>query len=132
MSSESDVRRPTVAVLGASRERAKYGNKSVRAHVAAGYDVYPVNPHVEEVEGLPCVGSLADVPVERLDRITVYVPPAIGLTLLDEIAAANAEEVWFNPGSESPPLLRRARELGLDPITACSIVDVGRSPAEFP
>lgn len=127
----SDESRPSVAVIGASRDRSKYGNKSVRAHLAEGYRVFPVNPHADEVEGLPCVGSLAEVPVERLDRISVYVPPAIGLTLLEEIADAGAREVWFNPGSESPELLERARALGIEPILACSIVDVGHSPGEF-
>ncbi len=124
-------KKPTVAILGASNDRKKYGNKSVRAHLAQGYDVYPVNPKEKTIEGLPCYRSLADVPVEHLDRISVYLPPHIGLKLLPEIAAANAEEVWFNPGSESQELFEAANEMGIKPILACSIVDVGRMPDEF-
>lgn len=119
-------------MIGAGPERRKFGNKSVRAHAAAGYTVYPVHPTAETVEGLPAYRSVADVPVERLDRVTVYLPPAVGLTVLPAIAAKNPGEVWFNPGAESPEVLAEARRLGLNAIPACSIVDLGLSPAQFP
>jgi predicted CoA-binding protein len=124
--------RPTVAILGASADRRKFGNKSVRAHLRGGYDVYPVNPRADEIEGLRVYRSLADVPVEQLDRISVYLSPEVGLNLLPEIAGKGAREVWFNPGSESPELLGKARALRLNVVTACSIVDVGMRPDELP
>jgi predicted CoA-binding protein len=124
-------RRPTVAVLGASRDRAKYGNMSVRAHLEAGYDVYPVNLHAREIEGRPAYPDLASVPVARLDRISIYLPPDVTRRMLPEIAAKGAEEVWFNPGSADPALLAEAAALGLNAIFACSIVGVGQSPADF-
>ena len=68
----------TVAILGASADRAKFGNKSVRAHLKAGYEVYPVNPSGGEIEGLPAYRTLADVPIENLDRISVYLRPQVG------------------------------------------------------
>lgn len=122
---------PTVAVLGASRDRGKYGNKSVRAHAKAGWDVFPINPQAEEIEGLRAYRSLWDVPVRPLDRVSVYVPPEIGITLLDDIAACQPREVWLNPGSESDELLSAAQRLGLPVICACSIVDVGMSPTRL-
>lgn len=122
---------PTVAVLGASRDRGKYGNKSVRAHVRAGWQVFPINPRADEIEGLRAYHSLKDLPVQALDRVSVYLPPEIGIRLLDEIAARRPREVWLNPGSESDDLLAAAERLGLPVICACSIVDVGSSPAMF-
>ena len=123
--------KPTVAILGASAERSKFGNKSVRAHLQQGYDVYPVNPRGGEIEGLTVYESLADVPVERLTRISVYLPPQIGLKMLDEVVAKGCDEFWLNPGSDSDEVVAKARELGLDPIVACSIVDVGVSPHQL-
>lgn len=120
--------RPTVAILGASRDRRKYGNKSVRAHLQQGYEVFPINPNATEVEGLKAYPDLASVPLSTLDRISVYLPPEVGLGLLDEIKARGAAEVWFNPGSDSDELVARAEALGLEIIRACSIVDVGLSP----
>jgi predicted CoA-binding protein len=117
----------TVAVIGASRNRAKFGNRAVRAFRQRGYTVWPVNPHESEVEGLPAYRSIADVP-GPIDTVTFYVPPHIGLTIIDAVAARRPREVWFNPGSESPELLARARALGLEPITACSVMAIGMSP----
>ncbi len=119
----------TVAVLGASRDRSKYGNQSVRAHRRAGFDVFPINPNATEIEGLPAYRSLRDLPVRPIDRVTVYLPPEVGITLLPEISACQPREVWFNPGSESDELLTAAEQLGLNVICACSIVDAGLSPS---
>jgi uncharacterized protein len=122
----------TVAVIGAGPDRRKYGNKSVRAHAAAGYTVYPVHPTADTVEGAAAYKSVKDVPEEKLDRVTVYLPPAIGMTVLGAIAAKSPGEVWFNPGAESPELLAEAKRLGLNAIAGCSIVNLGMSPSTFP
>jgi uncharacterized protein len=122
----------TVAVIGAGPERRKFGNKSVRAHAAAGYTVYPVHPTAQMVEGLPAYKSVKDVPVEKLDRVSIYLPPAIGMTVLADIATKSPGEVWFNPGADAPEVLAEAKRLGLNAIAGCSIVDLGMSPSMFP
>jgi predicted CoA-binding protein len=126
------MNKPTAVIIGASRDRRKYGNKSVRAHVAAGFDVYPVNPHAAEIEGLRCFPSLSAVPVDQVERVSLYVPASVGMTLLDEIAAVSPGEVWLNPGSGSRALREAAQRLGLNVIDGCSIVAVGLSPSDFP
>jgi predicted CoA-binding protein len=126
------MNKPSVAILGASTDRSKFGNKAVRAFVQQGFDVYPVNPKVTEIEGLRTYPRLADVPARPLDRVSVYLPPQVGIKLLDEIAKSGAKEVWLNPGTASDELLARAEELGLNVIQACSIVAVGISPHHLP
>lgn len=122
----------TVAILGASADRSKFGNKAVRAFLARGYTVYPVNPKGGEVEGLAMVKSLAEIPADvKLDRISVYLPPAVGLKMVPEIAARGCGELWLNPGSESDELVAAAAEQGLKVIQACSIVAVGVSPNDL-
>ena len=123
--------KPTIAIVGASSDPSKFGNKAIKAYLQRGYDVYPVNPKGGQIEGLTAYRSLADIPVAKLDRISVYLPPAIGLTMLDEIAAKPHGQLWLNPGSDSDEVVTRAHELGLDPIVACSIVDIGVSPHEM-
>ncbi|TWT96756.1 CoA binding domain protein [Botrimarina colliarenosi] len=116
-------KKPTVAVIGASADRTKFGNRSLRAHAGCGYEVFAVNPKGGEIEGLPVYASIAEVPASPLDRVTMYVPPAVGLTLLDAIAAKGCGELWLNPGTESPEMIARAEALGLNPIVACSLID---------
>jgi predicted CoA-binding protein len=120
---------PTIAIIGASPDRVKFGNKAVRAYASQGYDVYPVNPKGDTIEGLTAYRTIGEVPVAALDRISVYLPPAIGLAALDEIAKKGCGELWLNPGSDSPEVVAKANQLGLNVVQACSIVDVGVSPA---
>jgi len=120
----------TVAVIGASNDRAKFGNKAVRAFLQRGYKVFPVNPNEIEVEGLPAFKSIKDVP-GRPEMVTVYVPPSVLLKLLPDIADKGCDELWLNPGTESPEVLDEVDRLVLDAIRACSILGMGVSPALF-
>ncbi len=112
---------PAIAIIGASNDRSKYGNRAVWTYQALGWAVYPVNPKEAQVEGIPAFKSIADVP-GPVDRASLYVPPTVGIGLLDAISASRAKELWVNPGSGSPELLAHARALGLTTIEACSIV----------
>lgn len=122
--------KPTAAILGASTDRSKFGNISLRAHIRQGFTVYPINPKEPEVEGLKAYAVLGDLPVEKLDRISVYLPPHILVKALDDIATVPHDQLWLNPGTESQEVLDRAEELGLKPISGCSIIDIGLSPSE--
>jgi hypothetical protein len=117
----------TVAVVGASSDRRKFGNKALRAFQAEGHRVIPINPHETDVEGVRAYASVLDVP-DAIDMATVYVQPDIGTRLLAEFARKGIAEIWINPGAESQELLAEARRLKLNVITACSIVAIGRDP----
>jgi predicted CoA-binding protein len=121
----------TVAIVGASKDRAKFGNKAVRAFVRAGWLVHPVNPNETEVEGIPTFASLADLP-GPVDVVSFYVSPHIGITLLHAVAQWRDTELWLNPGSADKELLREAQELGLHTKQLCSILTLGFSPSDFP
>jgi hypothetical protein len=116
-----------VAVIGASSNRRKFGNRAVRAFQRQGYTVIPINPHELEVEGLRTYASVLDVP-GTIDMATIYVPPEIGERVIEEIARKKIPEVWLNPGAESDALIARARALDIRPIVACSIVGIGENP----
>ena len=105
----------TVAVIGASPDRRKFGNKALRAFREAGYRVVPITPRHATVEGERAYATVLDYP-EPFDVATIYVPPEIGEAIIDGVAAKGIAEVWFNPGSETAALLARARALGIDPI----------------
>ncbi len=120
--------KPTIAIVGASSDRSKFGNRAVRAYASRGYDVFPIHPRESEIEGHKAYASVNDVPVPKLDAISIYLPTAVCLKVLDDIAKKPAKEVWFNPGADSPEVLERARELGMPVVVACSIIAVGVDP----
>jgi len=119
----------TIAIIGASADRSKFGNIAVRAFVRQGWRVYPVNPKEAQIENLPAFKNISEVP-ERPNLISVYLPPPVLLKTLPDIAVRGCDELWLNPGTESPEVLATAEKLGLNVIQACSIVGIGLSPSE--
>ena len=120
----------TVAVIGASSNRAKFGNRALRAFERQGYTVIPINPRESVVEGHKAYASVLDVP-GSIDMATVYVPPRAGVKIMDELAQKGVAEVWLNPGADGREVVERGRALGLKIIQACSIIAIGESPSMF-
>ena len=120
----------SIAIIGASTNRAKYGNKAVRAYAAEGYTVYPINPNVDEVEGIKAYPTVLDVPGD-IDEASFYLPPKWGLAAADSVIEKGIPIVYLNPGAESPELVEKLVDAGVEVIQACSIVAVGRRPSEF-
>lgn len=130
-----DVRaeaRRSIAIVGASDDRRKYGNKCVRAYLDAGWEVYPVNLTEPEIEGRRAYQRVGEVPAE-LDRIAMYLPPPRTRELLPEIAAKGTRDgVFFNPGTWDREVVAEAEELGIQVRRECAIVALGVSPAQYP
>ena len=120
----------TVAVIGASSNRKKFGNRALRAYRQQGYTVVPINPHETEVEGLKAYRSVLEFP-ETIDMASFYVPPEVGVEVIGEVAQKGIAEVWLNPGAESDELIARARSLNIRPIVACSIIAIGQNPYQL-
>lgn len=119
-----------IIILGASRERRKFSNKAVRAYREIGWTVYPVHPHEKEIEGIACYAKIEEVPGPA-STLSLYVPPQVGIELVTAAPAKGVKEVFVNPGAGSPELVERIRELGMNPIEACSILAMGKTPADF-
>ncbi|MDI6901837.1 MAG: CoA-binding protein [Anaerosomatales bacterium] len=129
--------RPRVAIIGASADRAKYGNKAVRAYAEEGWEVWPVNPRGGRIESLPVYEDIADLP-DLPQRASLYLPEEPALQALDALAALeerygrSIQDVYLNPGVGKRAVRERADELGLNRVSRCSIRAIGRVPKEFP
>lgn len=113
----------TIAIIGASSNRHKFGNKALRLFAQRGFTVLAINPNEAEVEGYRTYPSVLDVP-GPIDLATVYVPPDVGIRVMDEIAQKGIGEVWLNPGADGHRVVARAKALGLNTIQACSIMSI--------
>jgi len=120
----------SVVVLGASTNRAKFGNKAVRAFDQQGYEVFPVNPRATEIEGRVAFPEVTAVPV-RPDIVSAYLPPAMLLRALPGIAGKGCGELWLNPGTDTAETIAEAERLGLKVVCDCSLLRIGVSPAAF-
>jgi len=120
----------TVAVIGASADRRKFGNKAVRAFLNQGYTVMPINTHETEIEGLRVYRSVLDIP-GPVDMATVYLHRNSGVRVMPEIAKKNIPEVWLNPGADDEEVIAAAKAAGLQPIVACSIMGIGEVPGKY-
>jgi len=105
----------TFAVVGASSNRRKYGNKVLRAYLQTNRKVFAINPNESEIEGVPSYPDLASLP-EPVDAISIITRPEVTEKVIEQAAAAGIHHVWMQPGAESPRALQRAEELGLNAI----------------
>ena len=119
-----------VAVIGASRDRNKFGNKAVRGFRRAGYEVVPIHPLDDKIEGIHAYSSVLEVPGD-IDIATLYVPPKVGERLVAEIAQKKIPLLWLNPGADGPRVIKRAQALGLELTVGCSLIAIGESPSQY-
>ena len=117
---------PAFAVVGASRDRSKYGNKVLRCYQQNGRTAYPVNPNADEIEGLACVPDLASLP-NQVKAASIITPPKITEKIVEQAAEAGVQHLWIQPGAESKAAVERAAELKLQIIAGgpCILVTLG-------
>ena len=88
------------AIVGATDNTKKYGYEIFKNLKRRGYEVYPINPRLGELEGIKCYPSLSDIPV-KVDVVDFVVPPAVTETVLKECKRLRLNRIWLQPGSES-------------------------------
>lgn len=116
------------AVVGASTNREKYGNKVVRAYQQAGMTPVPVNPRAETIEGEKAYASLTDIPgLELLRGVSIITPPKITAQVIDEAIGLGIQRLWLQPGAEHAEAIARAEAAGLSVIAhgPCVLVVLG-------
>jgi len=113
------------AVVGASKNREKYGNKVLRCYAQHGLAVVGVNPKLDEVEGRSCHPDLASVDGPR--AVSVVAPPVAAMSIVEDAVAAGCQHLWFQPGAEDAAASARARDAGVEVIDdgSCLLVALG-------
>ncbi len=109
------IKQDTLAVVGVSRDRKKFGNIVYRNLKAKGYRMLAVHPGHDTVEGDACYPNLAALP-ESVDGIVVVVPPHVTEQIVREADAAGIRRVWVQPGAESAAAIRYCEEHAISVI----------------
>ena len=109
------------AVIGVSKNPEKYGNIIYHDLQKAGYQVYPVNPALTEIDGQKCYKALADLPTKP-DVVDVVVPPEVALKIVQECKELGLNKVWLQPGSESARVIEFCKENNFEILSGVCVM----------
>jgi len=117
---------PAFAVVGASADRTKYGNKVLRCYLQNGKKAIPVNPKGGAIEGVESVAGVADLPAE-VKSLSIITPPAVTEKVVEKALAHGIQNVWMQPGAQSEKAVARCRDAGINVIAdgSCLLVVLG-------
>ena len=117
---------PAFGVVGASTNRHKFGNKVLRCYLQHDRKAVPVNPNEPEIEGIPCVATIGDLPGDALS-ISMITPPDVTLKLVPLAVDQGLRNIWMQPGAEHPDAVALCREKGINVIAdgSCLLVVMG-------
>ena len=101
------------AVVGASGNRQKYGNKVLMAYLKSGYRAIPVNPTADEIEGQVVYPNLSAI-AEPVHGVSVITPPSVTEKVVREAIDLGIQHIWLQPGAESETAIRIAQEAGVE------------------
>jgi len=117
---------PVYGVVGASPHRYKYGNKVLRCYQQNGRRAIPVNPNARDVEGVPCVASVLDLP-DEVQSVSIITPPEVTERVVEEVIRKGIQHVWMQPGAESDAAVAACEAAGINVIAdgSCVLVVLG-------
>ncbi len=112
-----------IAIVGASEDRRKYGNKIVRDLLSKGFEVYPVNLRSETIEGIRCYRDVEELPKD-IDLIVFVVPPEIGIQVAEKAIKMGFKRLWFQPGAGSKQIEDLVKNNGVEySIGRCIMIE---------
>ena len=123
---ERFLQSPAFAVVGASKDRHKFGNKVLRCYIEHHLIVYPVNPNEDTIENLKCLKNILKLPNEVLS-ISIITPPAITALIVDEAIQKGIKHIWMHPGAENLNAIQKAKKNNINVIAngPCILVELG-------
>jgi predicted CoA-binding protein len=116
---------PAYAVVGASADRRKFGNKVLRCYLQQNKTVYPVNPHEKIIEGVACVHQISDLP-DNVKSISIITPPAVTEKIVEQAIKKGIQNIWMQPGAESDLAVQLCKQHHINVIAdgRCILVEL--------
>jgi len=105
-----------IAIVGVSRKKTKFGNAIYKELNQKGYQVFPINPHINVYEGDNCYPNLLSLPV-KVDAVVINVPPVQTEKVVREAKQAEINKVWLQQGSQSDEAVKYCEENEIDCVS---------------
>lgn len=117
---------PVYGVVGASSNRQKFGNKVLRCYIQNNKNVFPINPNESEIEGIPTVATVSNLPNE-VQSISIITPPLVTLRVVAEAIEHGIKNIWMQPGAEDSEAIKlcHAHNINLIADGSCLLVLLG-------
>ncbi|CDZ77541.1 acetyl coenzyme A synthetase (ADP forming), alpha domain [Legionella massiliensis] len=114
------------AVIGASTDREKFGNKVLRCYLLNNKTVYPVNPRNGFIEGLTCIADIAALP-DTVKSISIITPPIVTEIVVEQAIKKGIKNIWMQPGAESESAIRNCQNNRINVIAngPCILIELG-------
>lgn len=114
------------AVISASTNRSKFGNKVLRCYQQNNKIIHPVNPKEKIIEGVPCITKLSDLPGAVMS-ISIVTPPKVTENIVEQAIEHGIKNIWMQPGSESALAIQLCRDNNINIIAngPCILVELG-------
>jgi uncharacterized protein len=109
------LKRKNFAVVGSFRNESKYAYKILKDLIKKGYEVFPVNPNLSEVDGKKCYKKLADIPF-KVDVVDIVTQPNVTEKIVRECLENSIKRVWLQPGAESEEAVKFCRDNGIEVV----------------
>jgi predicted CoA-binding protein len=111
-----------IAVVGVSENKVKFGGSLYRELSKAGYNMVPVNPHLQEFEGKKCYASVSDLPAET-DAVIIVTKPAQAIEIVKEAERKGIKQIWLQQGSEDNDIIEYVKGKDMNVIyKKCAIM----------
>jgi predicted CoA-binding protein len=119
-----------LAVVGVSGSGKGFGNAAYKELKAKGYELYPVHPTAEAIEGDRCYRALGELPAQ-VGGVLVVVPPAVTERVVQAVAQAGIPRVWMQQGAESDAAVRYCQTNGIAEVHGECILMFAEPAASF-
>lgn len=116
------------AVVGSFRNETKYAYQILTALKSKGYQVYPVNPRLKEVEGLICYPSVKDIPIV-CDVADIVTPPVVTVKIVRECKEKGIAKIWLQPGAESEEAIKFCKKNNIQVVHNVCVMLESYKPA---
>lgn len=115
------LRQKRFAVIGSFRSREKFAYRILIDLMKRGYEVFPVNPRMGEVEGRVCYKTISDIP-GSVDVANIVTPPSVTEGILRECLQKSIKRAWLQPGAESPAVIQFCHDNGIKVIHSMCVM----------
>lgn len=119
---------PAFGVVGASKNREKFGNKVLRCYQEHKKEVIPVNPNETLIEGLAAVRNVENLP-PNVKSISLITPPPVTEKIVAEAIKKGIKNIWMQPGAENSAAIQLCEQNNVNFIAGgpCILVQLGFS-----